>query len=65
MEFAFFTQQTANLLLPFVYQFDPYFLNSFDMCSTNEIIEAGTNIQQEHKKYVISFKMFGYFFSFY
>ena len=29
----FFTQQTVSLLLSFVYQVDPYFVNSTDMCS--------------------------------
>ena len=31
MGFFFFSQQTASLLLPFIYQVDPYFVNYVDM----------------------------------
>ena len=46
----FFTQQTVSLLLPFVYQVDPYFVRSIDMCSTNKITKTGIYIQKKHKK---------------
>ena len=39
MEFTFFTQQTVILLQPFVYQVN--FVNSVDMCSTNEVTKTG------------------------
>ena len=50
MKFAFFTQQSVSLLLPFVYQVDPYFVNSIDMCNTNEIKKTSIYIQIQHKK---------------
>ena len=40
MEFALLTQQAASLLLPFIYQVDPYFVNSTDMCSTNDVTKT-------------------------
>ena len=51
----FFTQQTVSLWLPFVYQVDPYFVNSIDMCNTNEIIKTGIYIQKKHEKIIFFF----------
>ena len=48
MEFAFFTQQTVILLQPFVYQVD--FVNSVDMCSTNEVTKTGYTFKKCKKK---------------
>ena len=48
----FFTQETVSLLLPIVYQVDPYFVNSIDMCSTNGITKTGLHIQKKHKKII-------------
>ena len=39
-----------GLLLPIVYQVDPYFLNSVDMCSTNDIAKTGIYIFQKSIK---------------
>ena len=67
----FFTQQTVSLLLPFVYQIDPYFVNSIDICSSNEITKTGIYNQKGHNIYIyiyiyiLSLKRFDYFFSFY
>ena len=33
-----------GLLLPIVYQVDPYFVNLVDMCSTNDIAKTGIYI---------------------
>ena len=44
----FLTRQTLSLLLSFIHQADPYFVNSVDMCSTNEITKTGVYIQKEH-----------------
>ena len=61
----FFAQQTVSILLPFVYQVDPYFVKSIDMCSTNEKTKTGIYIQKKAlKNYSLSLKSFGYFFSF-
>ena len=63
MEFIF-THQTVSVLLPFVYQVDPYFVNSVDMCSTNEITKSGLYTKKSIKNHILSLKRFGYFFSF-
>ena len=49
---CFFTQQTVSLLLPFVYQIDPYYVNSIDICSSNEITKTGIYNQKRHNIYI-------------
>ena len=61
---SFFNQQITSLLLLFVYQVDPYFVNSIDMCSTNEITKSGIYTKKSIKNHILSLKRFGYFFSF-
>ena len=59
--FFFFFQKTVSLLLPFVYQVEPYFMNSIDICSTNQITETGIYIQKKSIKKIF-FLWKGYFF---
>ena len=62
MEFLFFIQQTVSLWLPFVYQVDPYFVNSIDLCRTNEIIKTGIYIKKSMEKLYSFFEKVMLFF---
>ena len=58
----FFTQETVSLLLPFVYQVDPYFVNSIDMCSMDEITKIYVFKKSTEKKLYSSFEKVWLFF---